>query len=146
MFYGSTNLTTAPALPATTLAPYCYYGMFQGCSNLTTAPALPATTLADYCYAYMFLGCNSLTTAPALPATTLTDYCYAYMFDGCASLKFSATQTGEYTQAYRVPTSGTGEIATNALFYMFSNTGGTLNGTPTLGTTYYLHSSNRIVG
>ena len=29
---------------------YCYRSMFNGCSSLTTAPALPATTLASNCY------------------------------------------------------------------------------------------------
>ena len=30
------------------LADYCYDHMFYGCTSLTTAPSLPATTLADY--------------------------------------------------------------------------------------------------
>jgi hypothetical protein len=34
--------------------------MFNGCTSLTTAPELPATTLADYCYIYMFRGCSKL--------------------------------------------------------------------------------------
>ena len=33
-----------------TLTDYCYYGLFQDCSSLTTAPELPATTLAYGCY------------------------------------------------------------------------------------------------
>ena len=86
LFYGCTSLTTAPALPATTLASYCYYSMFQGCTSLTTAPALPATTLASECYRYMFQGCTSLTTAPALSATTLASYCYHQMFRECTNL------------------------------------------------------------
>ena len=86
LFNGCTSLTTAPELPATTLAQYCYIGMFNGCISLTTAPALPATTLAQYCYADMFEGCTSLTKAPALPATTLAEYCYYSMFEGCISL------------------------------------------------------------
>ena len=86
MFNGCTSLTTAPALPATTLAMYCYSNMFSGCTSLVTAPALPATTLSDYCYSNMFKGCTSLTTAPALPATTLTYSCYKDMFSGCTSL------------------------------------------------------------
>jgi hypothetical protein len=32
------------------LKPYCYRSMFEGCTGLTTAPELPATTLASYCY------------------------------------------------------------------------------------------------
>jgi len=51
--------------------------MFYGCTNLTTAPELPAIALAEYCYNYMFYGCTNLTTAPELPATTLAQYCYA---------------------------------------------------------------------
>jgi surface protein len=34
--------------------------MFQDCTALTQAPALPATSLATYCYADMFKGCSSL--------------------------------------------------------------------------------------
>ena len=86
MFMGCTSLTTAPELPATTLANSCYAGMFKGCTSLTTAPELPATTLADGCYADMFSGCTSLTRAPELKATTLADRCYISMFDGCKSL------------------------------------------------------------
>ena len=86
MFEGCTSLTTAPALPATTLAYQCYQNMFGGCKSLTTAPSLPATTLAHSCYFAMFIGCSSLTTAPELPATTLADYCYNEMFRGCTSL------------------------------------------------------------
>ena len=104
MFNGCTNLTTAPALPATTLASNCYSGMFEGCKNLTTAPALPATTLASNCYGFMFNGCTSLTTAPALPATTLAYYCYGYMFKGCTSLTTApalpATTLANYCYTY----------------------------------------------
>ena len=32
----------------------CFYCMFYGCTGLTTAPALPATTLAYGCYSSMF--------------------------------------------------------------------------------------------
>ena len=57
----------------------CYFNLFSG-PHLTTAPELPATTLANFCYACMFQDCTSLTQAPALPATTLADYCYYCMF------------------------------------------------------------------
>ena len=86
LFAYCTSLTTAPALPATTLAAYCYREMFRGCTSLTTAPALPATTLATWCYSSMFYSCTSLTTAPALPATTLATECYTYMFAYCTKL------------------------------------------------------------
>ena len=145
MFYGCTALTQAPTLHATTLANNCYSQMFYGCINLTQAPALPATTLARYCYYNMFQECTSLTHAPALPATTLADDCYYNMFQGCTSLKLSSTQTDEYTQEYRIPSSGTGTTATNALGNMFISTGGTFTGTPSINTTYYLSSDNMVV-
>ena len=145
MFYGCTSLTTAPALPATTLTNGCYKDMFKNCTTLTTAPKLPATTLTNLCYASMFYGCAALTTAPTLPATTLTTRCYESMFYGCTKIKLSTTQTGEYQTAYRIPTSGTGTTATSALEFMFSSTGGTFTGTPEINTTYYLSTSNTVV-
>ena len=145
MFYNCTSLTQAPVLPATTLKSYGYQYMFRGCKSLTQAPVLPATTLKSYCYQGMFQDCKRLTQAPALPATTLANWCYQYMFKGCTSLKLSTTQTGEYTVAYRIPTTGTGTTATNALNNMFASTGGTFTGTPEINTTYYLSNTNTVV-
>ena len=143
IFSGCMSLTAAPALPATTLADYCYNNMFQDCTSLTSAPALPATTLADSCYSSMFFGCTSLTTVPELPATTLGNRCYVGMFVACTSIKLSTIQTGDYQTAYRIPKSGTGTTAANALGDMFLNTGGTFTGTPSINTTYY--TSNTVV-
>ena len=86
LFKECASLTTAPELPATTLADRCYCGMFYKCAGLTTAPELPATTLADYCYSSMFSYCAGLTTAPELPAITLAPHCYQQMFYHCAGL------------------------------------------------------------
>ena len=86
LFKGCKSLVKAPALPATTLRPGCYYGMFAGCTSLANAPALPATKIDSSCYEYMFYGCTSLTKAPALPATSLGMYCYRFMFKDCKSL------------------------------------------------------------
>ena len=86
MFRGCTQLTTAPVLPATTLTQSCYAGMFYGCTSLAAAPELRATNLKTDCYYNMFYGCTSLTTAPVLPATTLAYYCYQNMFRGCTNL------------------------------------------------------------
>ena len=86
MFNGCTSLTSAPELPATKLAGSCYNSMFSGCTSLTAAPELPATTLDDNCYLNMFLGCTGLTSAPELKATTLAGSCYYGMFYGCTSL------------------------------------------------------------
>ena len=145
MFVGCTGLTQAPELPATTLADYCYSTMFRECTSLIQAPALPATTLVSNCYYCMFSECTALTQIPALPATTLADYCYFQMFCLCRSIKLSSTKTGEYTQSYTIPFSGTGTTATNALTDMFDSTGGTFTGTPEINTTYYLSSDNMIV-
>ena len=88
MFSGCSSLTTAPVLPATTLAGSCYEDMFRNCTSLTSAPAtLPATTLAERCYYDMFNGCSSLTTAPSLPATTLASNCYDSMFFNCPNVQ-----------------------------------------------------------
>ena len=91
----------------------------------------------------MFYGCTSLTTIPALPATTLTESCYDSMFYGCSSIKLSSTKTGNYQTAYRIPRSGTGTTADYALSKMFTNTGGTFTGAPSINTTYY--TSNTVV-
>jgi hypothetical protein len=107
MFQGCSSLTTAPELPATTLAANCYSYMFSGCSSLTTAPELPATTLTLNCYSYMFSSCSSLTTAPELPATTLANECYTYMFQNCKLL----------TSAPELPATN---LETYCCYYMFS--------------------------
>ena len=99
LFEGCTSLTSAPELPATTLAYYCYNSMFQNCSSLVNAPELPATTLADCCYWYMFSGCTSLVNAPELPATTLAGSCYREMFYDCTSL-VNAPELPATTLAY----------------------------------------------
>lgn len=87
LFYDCTQLTSAPELPAETLANYCYYSMFNGCSSLKTAPKLPAKTMASKCYTHMFNGCSSLKKAPELPAETLADACYSSMFQDCYALE-----------------------------------------------------------
>ena len=142
MFSGCTSLTKAPELPATNLADSCYSNMFYGCTSLTELPALPATTLASNCYSYMFSGCTSLTELPALPATTLANSCYSRMFYNCSKICISdeADTFGDitYSAEYRIPTTGEGTSATDALTNMFGNTGGKFTGTPDINTTYYV--------
>ena len=104
-----------------------------------------ATEYWTYCQE---VGCDVwgiLTSIPSLPATTLTVGCYAYMFQTCTRLKLSATQTGTYTKEYRIPATGAGTTATNALSGMFHLAGGTFTGTPEINTTYYLHKDCVIV-
>ena len=60
--------------------------LFKDCAVLTSAPDLPATTLARSCYQAMFFGCTSLEKAPELKATTLAYQCYYSMFQYCTKL------------------------------------------------------------
>ena len=99
LFKNCTALTSAPDLPATTLASCCYGAMFFLCTNLVNAPALPAETLADECYSAMFFGCKNLVNAPALPAEALAKSCYNAMFQTCTSLT-SAPKLPAKTLAY----------------------------------------------
>ena len=69
-----------------TLAPQCYASMFAKCSEKLVPPALPATTLAEWCYSYMFTE-SSITLPPELPATVLASHCYDNMFAYCRLLK-----------------------------------------------------------
>ena len=48
----------------TSNARFCY--LFIYCEVLTSAPQLPATTLADYCYSMMFYGCSNLSSVTML--------------------------------------------------------------------------------
>lgn len=128
-----------------TMGNYCFCMLFADCTSLITAPSFPATTLSQGCYEYMFYYCTGLTSLPELPATALTAECYYGMFDGCNQIKLSTTQTGEYTQEYRIPSSGTGADASYARGDMFSRTGGSWHSTPALNTIYYLSNTNTIV-
>ena len=116
LFRSCTSLTTAPELPATTLAEQCYFAMFHSCTSLTTAPALPATTLTINCYAYMFYSCTSLTTAPALPAMTLAAYCYCYMFQNCRKLSSIEVSFTSWTQASNQTMNWVDRVASSGTF------------------------------
>ena len=100
LFSKCSVLTSAPQLPATTLASKCYSYMFSGCTNLKSAPELPAKTLAYSCYSYMFNGCTSIESAPALPATTLAVYCYNSMFNNCTNLKSAPELSAKELASY----------------------------------------------
>ena len=87
--------------------------MFRGCTSLTSAPALPATTLTSSCYNGMFYNCTSLSSAPALPATELYSSCYQNMFRGCTSLsamdvKFTAWSPSSATDNWLSGVAATG--------------------------------------
>ena len=137
MFKDCTALTVAPELPALTMANGCYSHMFDGCTSLTIPPELPATTLKDECYSGMFANCTALSKLPRLSAMVLEESCYSLMFYKCSAIKLSASETGAYQYAYRIPTAGTGTDDTSTMSNMFYQTGGTFTGTPTINTTYY---------
>ena len=96
-FSGVGTIAATGDIRAISTNSFCY-SMFNGCTSLTTAPALPATTLANSCYQGMFGGCTNLTTAPALPATTLADNCYQGMFGGCTKISSLAVYFTAFNQ------------------------------------------------
>lgn len=59
--------------------------LFQNCSVLTSAPELPATTLAESCYQGMFSGCVKLSSvtmlAPSDQITSVSDCCKDWLKD-----------------------------------------------------------------
>ena len=100
LFENCSVLTSAPELPATSLAYNCYFCMFSGCTNLKSAPKLPAKALANQCYAYMFAGCTNLKSAPELPAEVLANQCYDSMFSGCTNLKTAPKLPAKTSRMY----------------------------------------------
>lgn len=107
LFSNCICLVSAPDLPSTILAEYCYAKMFKGCSSLKFAPMLPATTLSSGCYESMFYDCSSLKSTPELPATNLAESCYFSMFDSCSNLQYVSDLPAQvlasdcYTQMFR---------------------------------------------
>ena len=93
--------------------------MFNGCTSLTSAPELPATTLASSCYSNMFYNCKSLTTAPEIAATTLVSNCCEKMFYNCSNLNyikaaFTTTPGSSYTYNWVYGVSSTGTYVKNS--------------------------------
>ena len=66
-------------------ARFCW--LFQNCSVLTSAPELPATTLAQQCYYQMFYGCKKLSTVTMLaPSGQITNsYACTNWLDGAGT-------------------------------------------------------------
>ena len=117
MFWLCSNLTTAPKLPASSLAVGCYKDMFGAC-GITEAPILPAKLMSSGCYSGMFQGCVNLRVAPELPATTLASNCYEMMFSGCLNLNyikamFTTTPSATYTNNWVSGVAPTGTFVKN---------------------------------
>ena len=86
LFQGASPLVSAPELPMTELASYCYSYMFFE-TSIERAPELPATVLPDNCYYYMFTWCEQLVYSPDLKATKIGQGAYNAMFKSCIALK-----------------------------------------------------------
>ena len=65
-----------------------FRSLFQGCTSLTTAPSLPATTLADSCYSQMFYGCTSLASIRIGSTGWRTGATYSWVYNVAASGTF----------------------------------------------------------
>ena len=113
LFNGCSVLTSAPELPATTLADRCYYGMFLSCANLESAPELPATTLAKECYRGMFYDCRKLSTVTMLALSTeITgkDNCVTQWLDNAGTTATSRTLKVQDADAYNALVNTTGYL------------------------------------
>ena len=100
LFYNNSVLVTAPELPATDLADYCYLGMFQGCKSLTSAPVLPAETLKTECYEVMFAGCTALSSVTMLATNVSASNCLTDWLNNAGISATSRTLTVASKDAY----------------------------------------------
>jgi hypothetical protein len=87
LFYGCTDLTVAPDLPAISLGTSCYSDMFNGCTGLVSAPVLIASNLVDDCYNGMFRDCTGLVSAPGVITYTTYTPVQADMFAGAFNIE-----------------------------------------------------------
>ena len=89
LFAGCTALTDASGLKLVSnddgMAPWCYRAMFAVCTSLTSAPVLPATTLAIDCYKDMFNGCSNLSSVTMLATDISAQGCLTNWLEGVAA-------------------------------------------------------------
>jgi len=62
LFAGTQGVDASALVMPTFLAPYSCANMFYNCTSLTTAPQLPAPTVAQNAYRGMFQGCTNLSS------------------------------------------------------------------------------------
>ena len=133
-FNNCTSLTTAPALPSTTIRSKAYSHIFDNCTSLTTAPALPSTDLFEECYSYAFYNCTSLLETPALPSVSVPKSAYKNMFCNCTSLRIvsniSSTTIGSHgmdsmfrncSSITAIPTLNIISVSEYALYHIFDS-------------------------
>ena len=141
LFYQAQGVDFDCSLPSLVAPDGAYYAMFRG-SSITCPPKIMATTMGVSCCETMFRDCIALICLPAISASSLSLYSLVETFRGCTKIKLSTTQSDEYINEFRIPITGTGSD-NNSLNSMFTGTGGSFAGTPTINTTYY--TSNTVV-
>ena len=88
--------------------------MFDGCTSLVSAPELPATTLANYCYQHMFNGCTNLNYIKAMFTTTPSDTytsSWVYRVSSAGTFVKNSAATWTTTGFNGVPTGWTVQTA-----------------------------------
>ena len=115
MFRNCTSLISAQyILPATTTYRSCYEQMFRKCTQLTTAPILPALSLAQTCYYYMFAESQKINYIKAMFTTigrdSISQWVQGVSSSGTFVKNTNATWTN--TGANGVPTGWTIEYET----------------------------------
>ena len=134
-FRGNTGLIAAPSISDSGLTRATMEQQFMGCTNLLVIPKLSGIPLAG------------AATDAGVWRDTGNNNLYASMFSGCTALKFSAEQTDECPNAYRIPCDDSKKVTLPAsrqtsefLGDMFTNTSGTVTGTPSFNVTYYTNA------
>ena len=75
--------------------------MFSGCSELTTAPTLPAETLAFGCYNEMFSGCTALSSVTMLATDVSAEMCLEnWLYEAGTYVQVSPTLTLYNSKVY----------------------------------------------
>lgn len=153
MCEGCTSLIKAPKIKVnntteeSVILSFVY--AFKDCTALNDIPDSLFSSVIDNCTVNnmycgsMFKGCTSLEKLPVLPtlnSTSSNTINYVSMFEDCSKIKISETETGSYVNEYSINV--TGLTSRVGLWDMFTNTGGTFTGTPTINTTYY--TSNEV--
>lgn len=135
------NITTLTTITAgafdriTTLREREFVNAFAEDTALTVCQAtfLHLTSIVKYAFWYLFNGCTALTKPIAMPKATYATLACSNMYYGCTKIKMSATQTGDYTNEWKIE----GTAASDSFTGFFTGTGGTYTDAPTINTTYY---------
>ena len=139
-----TSIVKAPDIPARLIDISGCQKMFYGCKNLTRAPKISAVYINHDAFTNMFNGCINLETLPKILAKSDETDGFAGMFRDCKKIKLSLEKTGEYVNEFAIPYNKNGRYQhSDNLYNMFTGTGGTFTGTPTINTTYY--TSNEVI-